>query len=107
MKTIESMVADAFKAAARRELTTNSNSVSKVKGVVSFPARITARERHTLASLILYKASMLRTTEAWVKESAETHFGINDLDALRTSDYEAVVNFLMLFEDEDIGVVNA
>lgn len=61
--------------------------------------RIGAKERRALASIILYKASTLRTTEAWVKESAEIFLGVNDLNRIAVKDYEDALSYLIEFNE--------
>lgn len=100
MSELNSLISGAFKEASERGVVANINR-ELPQGVVPFPARIGTKERRALASIILFKASTLKTTEEWVKESAEAYLKVNELYAIKVSRYEEAVNFLMEFNDEN------
>lgn len=105
MSDIQTLVSGAFKEASTRGGAANANNALP-HGVIPFPAKLSARERRALASAILYKACTLKTTEQWVKESAERFLGVNDLYEIRMDGYEFTMMFLMNFKDENICAVN-
>lgn len=102
MSKIETLVTAAFQEAARHPLPANTKPMN-APGVALFPRRIAASERKTLASIILFKACTLKTTEAWVKETAEMFLNVTDLYTIKITDYDKAVNFLMGFEDENFS----
>lgn len=86
------MIEALFEDALSAKTAANSNY-----GPVLAKITIGGRDKHSLSAILMFKATVLQTTEEWIKEQAEMFLGVDDLFVIDLHDYESAVNFLMNF----------